>query len=182
MVKDNEVRDDDSLVRLVQKQDAEAFGVLYERHFDKIYRYFAFKTGDRTEAEDLTQQVFFKAWDAIGSYKPKGLPFSSWLFRIAHNKLVDYFRSKSKTELPLGDIDAPGGSDPASVVEQVLSSEELAEACKCLPELHQEVISLRFAAGLSTAEVAKAMGKSEGAVKAMQHSALVELRRILSPD
>jgi RNA polymerase sigma-70 factor (ECF subfamily) len=173
---------EESLVDRARQRDPEAFGLLYEQHFDRIYRYLAFKTGDRTEAEDLTQQVFFKAWDAIGSYKPKGLPFSSWLFRIAHNQLVDYLRKRSRKELPLDEAEAPPSADPLSLVEHKMRLEELADACRHLTEPQQEVISLRFAAGLSTAEVAKAMNKSEAAVKSIQHSALVALRRILSPE
>ena len=178
------MQEEESLVRLAQKHDAEAFGQLYDQHFDRIYRYLAFKTGDRTEAEDLTQQVFLKAWDAIGSYKPKGTPFASWLFRIAHNQLVDHLRKQSKRkEAPLEEtVMAPSSSDPSLIAEKNLRIEELAAACEHLTEAQREVISLRFAAGLSTAEVAKAMGRSEGAIKQLQHSALVALRKTMSTE
>ncbi len=97
--------------------------------------------------------------------------------------MVDYLRKRSKVrELPLDEARTAMGTDPALLAEQRLRIERLQTACEKLPETEREVISLRFAGGLSIAEVAKAMGKSEGAVKALQHSALVRLRKILSPD
>jgi RNA polymerase sigma-70 factor (ECF subfamily) len=118
------VQDEESLVRRAKENDEAALTQLYEENFDKIYRYIVLKIGDRTEAEDMTQQVFLKAFKSISGYRSRGSQFSSWLFRIAHNQMVDY--------------------------------------------------------GLSLAEVAKTMGKSEGAIKALQHSAVVSLRRIMA--
>src|SRR4030042_4721196 len=168
------MKDEAELVQLAQQRNAEAFGRLYDEHFDRIYRYLMAKTGVREEAEDLTQQVFLNAWDAIGSYKSKGVPFSSWLFRIAHNLMVDYHRKRSiKKELPLEEAESlpsAEGSDPASLTEMRLGIEELAAACEDLTEAQRGVLYLRFVAGLSVAEVAKAVGKKEGAVKVMQHS------------
>jgi RNA polymerase sigma-70 factor (ECF subfamily) len=177
------VQDEENLARRAQQRDPDAFSQLYDKHFDRIYRYIAFRVGKQTEAEDLTQQVFLKAWESIGSYKWKGLPFSSWLFRIAHNQLVDYLRKKSKRkETPLEEAHAVSATDSISDIEHKLMTEQVANACRHLTEAQQEVVSLRFAGGLSTAEVAKIMGKSEGAVKALQHSALKSLRAILSQE
>ncbi len=176
------MQEERELVRRAQQRDPEAFNQLYEEHFDRIYRYLALKVGDRTEAEDLTQQVFLKALESIASYNWRGVPFSSWLFRIASNQAVDYFRKRSKQRLvPLDEERTMASTDTALLAEQNIRIEQLAQACKRLTEAQQEVISLRFAGGLSVAEVAKVMGKSEGAVKVMQHDAIVALRRILSP-
>jgi len=174
------VQDEESLIRRAQQQDAEAFGQLYEAYFDKIYRYVALKIGNKTEAEDMTQQVFLKALQSISSFRWRGIPFSAWLFRIAHNQVVDYLRKKAKrVTVPIDGLPITANDDPQRIVEQRLEIEQLVSATKQLTEAQQEVISLRFAGGLSAAEVAKAMGKSQGAVKALQHSAIVALRKVL---
>jgi len=175
------VQDEASLVRRAQERDPEAFGQLYEAHFDKIYRYIAIKIGDKAEAEDMTQQVFLNALKSISSYKSKGVAFSAWLFRIAHNQVVDYFRKKAKRPtVPIDDLPIASNDNPQQIVERNLEIERLTQATKNLTEAQREVISLRFAGGLSISEAAKAMNKSQGAVKALQHSAIVSLRRILT--
>ena len=167
------------LVRRAQQGDREAFAVLYEEHFEGIYRYIFVRIRDQAEAEDLTQQVFLAALEALPSYRWRGVPFSSWLFRIAHNRVVDYMRKATKfRSSPTADL-APAESDPAAAVEREMELAQLAELLEELTPLQQEVVSLRFSGGLSTAEVAKVMGKSEGAIKALQHSALVALRKKL---
>ena len=171
---------EESLIRRAQERDQVALTTLYEENFDRIYRYIALKIGDRTEAEDLTQQVFLNAMQSISSYKWKGMPFSSWLYRIAHNQIVDHLRKKSRRPTVTLDERTPAGAtNPSRDVEMKLEIEELAETAKKLTKSQQEVISLRFAAELSVAETAKAMGKTEGAVKALQHSAIAALRRVL---
>jgi len=175
------VQDEESIVRRAQQRDPAALTQLYEENFDKIYRYIVLKIGDRTEAEDMTQQVFLNALKSISSFRWKGMPFSAWLFRIAHNQVVDYFRKKSKhATVPLDESLAAGDSDPGQVAERKVEIEQLSRATRGLTKAQQEVISLRFAGELSIAEVARAMGRSEGAVKALQHSAIVSLRRVLS--
>ena len=175
------MQDEASIVRLAQQRDPVALTQLYEENFDRIYRYIVLKIGDRTEAEDMTQQVFLKALQSISSFKWKGMPFSSWLYRIAHNQVVDYFRKKSRSAtVPLDESLAAGNSDPERAAEQKMEIEHLTLAARGLTAAQQEVISLRFGGELSIAEVARAMGKSEGAVKALQHSAIVALRRALS--
>jgi RNA polymerase sigma-70 factor (ECF subfamily) len=176
-----QVQDEESLVRRAQQHDQAALTQLYEENFDRIYRYIVLKIGDRTEAEDMTQQVFLNALKSISSFKWKGMPFSAWLFRIAHNQMVDYFRKKSRqATVPLDESLAAGGSDPRQVAERKLEIEQLAQATKRLTPAQQEVISLRFAGEMSVAEVARVMGRSVGAVKALQHSAIVALRKVLS--
>jgi len=173
------VQDEESLVRRAQHRDQEAFAQLYEEHFDKIYRYVTLKIGNETEAEDMTQQVFLNALKSISSFKWKGIPFSAWLFRIAHNQVVDYLRSKKRTTVPLDESLVSNNNNPQLVVEQKLDIEQLLLATKQLTGAQREVISLRFAGELPIAQVAKAMGKSQGAVKALQHSAIVALRKTL---
>ena len=176
------MQSEESLIRRAQERDPVALTQLYEANFDRIYRYIAVKIGDRMEAEDLTQQVFLNAVQSIGSYKYKGMPFSSWLYRIAHNQIVDYFRKKAKRPtVALDDTDPPGGDDPEKATETKLTMEELARATQKLTEAQREVISLRFGGQLSIAECARTMGKSEGAVKALQHSAVAALRRVMAP-
>jgi RNA polymerase sigma-70 factor (ECF subfamily) len=129
----------------------------------------------------MTQQVFVNALQSISSFKWKGIPFSSWLFRIAHNQVVDHLRKKAKqATLPLDESLASYDDNPQLVAERKLDIEQLGAATKHLTGAQQEVISLRFAGGLPIAQVARVMGKSQGAVKALQHSAIVALRKSLS--
>ena len=176
-----QVQDEESFIRRAQQRDPVALTQLYEENFDRIYRYIVLKIGDRTEAEDMTQQVFLNALKSISSFKWKGMPFSAWLFRIAHNQIVDYLRKKSKrATVPLDESLAAGDSDPRKAIEQKVEIEELALATQKLTRAQQEVISLRFAGELSVAEVARFMGRSEGAIKALQHSAIVALRKTMA--
>lgn len=175
------MQDEESLVRRAKQRDQAAFAQLYEEYFDKIYRYVALRIGDRMEAEDITQQVFLNAIQAISSFKWRGIPFSAWLFRIAHNQVVDYLRRKAKAATtPLEESLVAGDDDPQLIAGQRLDIERLLSATRKLTPAQQEVISLRFAGELSIAQVAKIMAKSEGAVKALQHSAIVALRKALS--
>ena len=174
------MQNEESLVRRAQQQDEEAFAQLYEVHFDRIYRYVVLRIGNEMEAEDLTQQVFLKALKSISAFKWKGAPFSAWLFRIAHNQIVDYLRKRKKHMAdPLEEAVTMSNSNPQSEVERKLDIERLLSATQRLTEAQREVISLRFTSELSIAEVARVMGKSEGAVKALQHSAIVALRKRL---
>lgn len=176
------VQDEETLVKLAQRRDEQAFSRLYEAYFDRIYRYIAIRIGDKTEAEDMTQQVFLKSLQSISSYKWTGKPFSAWLFRIAHNQVVDHLRKKTKrATVPIEEVPpivAPG-RDPEEMVEMKLDVEQVARATRELTEAQREVISLRFAGGFSIAEVAQTMGKSQGAIKALQHSAILALRKKL---
>jgi RNA polymerase sigma-70 factor (ECF subfamily) len=177
------VQDEESLVQRAKQGDEEAFAQLYEGYFNKIYRYVALRIGDRMEAEDIAQQVFLNAIKAISSFKWKGVPFSAWLFRIAHNQVVDYLRKTRKrvsVRLEEETLVASGGDDPHEVFGRKLDIERLSLATRKLTPAQREVISLRFAGDMSVAQVAKLMGRSEGAVKALQHSAIVALRKVLA--
>ncbi len=175
------MQNEESLVNRAKQKDLEALSCLYEAHFDRIYRYIVLRVTDRSEAEDLTQQVFLRVIQSIDSYNWKGVPFSAWLFRIARNQVIDHVRKKARgpiltqDELPAD----PLGNGPQEEAEQALMMEKVKTAIKDLTPLQQEVISLRFAGGLSIEETAQTMKKAQGAVKALQHSALENLRKIL---
>jgi RNA polymerase sigma-70 factor (ECF subfamily) len=175
------LQDEENLVRRAQQKDSEAFAQLYEAYFDKIYRYIVMRIRNEMEAEDMTQQVFMKMLQSISSYKARGLPFSSWIYRIAHNLVVDHLRQQNKKAtvniegIPLPDT----GEDPQQIIEQQVDVEDLKKATQKLTQSQQEVLSLRFTGELSIAECAEIMGKNEGAIKALQHSAVVALRKAL---
>lgn len=175
------MQDEEGLVRRAQ-QEPEAFAQIYEEYFDKIYRYIVIRIGSEAEAEDLTQQVFLNALKSISSFKWRGVPFSAWLYRIAHNQVVDHLRKKTKhaTESLDGMVKAVVSDDnPQMELERKVEIEQVLLATERLTEAQREVISLRFASELSVAEAARVMGKSEGAIKALQHSAIVTLRKAL---
>jgi len=177
------VSEEENLVLRAQQQDQQAFAQLYEEHFDKIYRYVALRIGNKIEAEDVTQQVFLKALQSISSFRWRGIPFSAWLFRIAHNQVVDYLRKKTKqATVPIGESTVSLIDGPQLLVERKLDIEQLLLAVKRLTQAQREVISLRFAGELPVAQVAKVMGRSQGAVKALQHSAIAALRKALSAE
>jgi RNA polymerase sigma-70 factor (ECF subfamily) len=174
------VQSEESLVQRAQNRDQEAFAQLYEEHFDRIYRYLALRIGNEMEAEDMTQQVFLNALQSISSFRWQGVPFSAWLYRIAHNQVVDHLRKKKKhASVPLDESLATADESPHSAAERKMDIEQLLQATKRLTEAQREVISLRFTSELSIAEVAKVMGKNQGAVKALQHSAIAALRRTM---
>ena len=174
------MQDERALVRRAQEHEQDAFAELYERYFDKIYRYCLMKTGDKAEAEDMAQQVFLKAAKSISSFRWRNVPFSAWLYRIAHNQLVDYLRKKSRQQsVPLDEAVAVSDSNPQKTAELKMDIRQMIKATERLTEAQREVISLRFAGELPIARVAEIMGRSQGAVKALQHSAIVALRKTM---
>jgi RNA polymerase sigma-70 factor (ECF subfamily) len=172
---------EDYIVERAVEGDQGAFTQLYDLYFDKVYKYMYFRIRRQVESEDLTQEVFIKALKAIGSYKPGKTPFAAWIFRIAHNQMIDFVRKKDKYKSTSIDevTYVVGNEDPVSDAERNMEVEELSAAIEELPPAQQEVISLRFIAGLSISEVAKIAGKSEGTVKALQFNATISLRKIL---
>lgn len=165
--------------------DQQALADLYDWYMPRVYRYAVARVGNVAEAEDLTEEVFLKMLGAIGGFRWRDVPFSSWLFRIAHNHIATHYRRSAQRGGPMAGltedmIDA--GQSPASVVEERITLEEVQRAAQQLPEAQREVIALRFAVGLSIAETAKALGKREGNVKALQHKAVAKLQRMLIPE
>ena len=173
------------LVALALRGDAEAIGSLYDMHYQAIFRYFQVRVGEQELAEDLTGDVFKRMLTGLPQYRPMGLPFRAWLFRIAHNLLVDHYRRESgHRSAALCETERQGGSDadPASVVEQRLTMEQ---ACRALSELdppQRDVLALRFLSGLSLREVALALNRTEDSVKALQRRGLAALRLTLIPE
>ena len=165
--------------------DRAAYGELYQRYVEKIYRYIYFKVGGRDETEDLTSQTFLKAWDAIGDYEWRNHPFGAWLFRIAHNLVVDYHRAKKET-VGLDDatpqLEGRTSKDalrPEQVLGEMITMERVRRAIGRLTEEQQQVLILRFFDELSTGEVATIMGKNSGAIRGLQFRALSALRDLL---
>ena len=172
------------LVREAQQGSSEAFGVLYALWLTPVYRYVALRVGFRPQAEDLTEEVFLRCLESLSSFRWRGEgSFSAWLFRIAHNLVVDSLRKEARRQaMPLDTIATlPAGE--ASVAEEVVEGIWIRRAVSTLTSLQQAVVGLRFGSGLSIQETARAMGKSQGAVKALQHAALGALRKALvGPD
>jgi RNA polymerase sigma-70 factor, ECF subfamily len=159
----------------------EAIGWLYERYFDRIYKYIYIKLGDPTEAEDLSEQVFLKMIESVSTFQWQGSTFASWLYRIAHNQVVDSLRRNTRRPQvplePVSDFLPSERDDPHILAEQRDSRDHLLEAISDLTDLQAQVIMLKFGSGLSTAEIAAVMDRSEGAVKALQYSGLQNLQK-----
>lgn len=174
---------EEQLVLSAQAGDDRAFEQIYEEYFDKIYRYIVVRVGNQADAEDLTEEVFLKALESIGSFEWRGISIAAWLFRIAHNVVVDHLRRMSKRQTtPIEEGVPSRGPSPHEKAAINLTMEKLKTALTRLTQAQQQVLSLRLAGGLSIAETARVMGKTEGAVKASQHSALKALRRIFSRE
>ncbi|HVN55104.1 MAG TPA: RNA polymerase sigma factor [Anaerolineaceae bacterium] len=163
--------------------DFDSFAVLYSCHLEAIYRYIFFRTGEPQDAEDLTEQVFLKAWEALPHYRPVGRNFINWLYRIAHNHVVDFHRRRNLVAMETlrDDIDKPDPvqEDALESIIQVEERERLAYAIQKLPDEHQQVILLRFIEGLAHADVARILEKSEAACRVIQHQALASLSKQL---
>jgi RNA polymerase sigma-70 factor (ECF subfamily) len=174
------VLNEEQVVQRAINGDREAFTRLYDMHFDRIYRYVYVKVHSQAEAEDLTQDVFIKAYEAIKTYKWRDLPFTAWLFRIAHNRIIDHVRKTAKEKkTSLDEAGAIPVGDPVAITEQNYEVHQLKAALEKLPDAQREVASLRFISELSIAEVAVTLGKSEGTVKALQFNAIASLRKLL---
>jgi RNA polymerase sigma-70 factor (ECF subfamily) len=171
---------------LVQKaigHDAEAFGRLYDMHVDRVYRNIYYRVGNEADAEDITQQVFLKAWQAIGKYKRMASPFVAWLMTISHNLVVDFYRTrKDRAYLEaevLADDSAPS---PERAAEASLEQQRLRRAILQLGDDEQQVVILRLIEGFEFAEIASLLKKREGNVRVILHRALVKLRNILEKE
>ena len=166
------------LARAVQG-DNEAFGVLYERYIGQIYNYIYYRTGNVYDAEDLTERVFFRALRHIGNYNDRGLPFSAWLYRIAHNLVANWHRDNSRRkEIPLDDgILVPQlGNHPERELLRVEEREQLLHVIRRLPPERQQLLILKFVDHLSNAEIGRIMGRTEGAIKSLYHRTLLAIR------
>ena len=171
--------DDIQLLKIAQEGNSEAFGAIYERYAEKVFRYLNAHLGNGLDAEDLTEEVFIRVWRALPDYRERGTPFLSFVFRVARNALIDHYRRErrvvgqvSSDEVMIADH-KPG---PGEIVSQQLEQQELREALEGLREDYRNVLILRFLSELDPEDTALAMGRSAGAVRVLQHRALAALR------
>ncbi len=176
---------DDEAIILAARGDKEAFSLLYERYVRRIYNYIFYRTGNQHDAEDLTERVFFRALNHIQSYNNRGLPFSAWLYRIAHNLVANWYRdTKRRKEVPLEDhaYTISRGDLPETEMVKDQEIEGLMEALRDLPNDRQNLLILKFVERLSNEEIAQILGRTEGAVKSLYHRTLIALRDEIGLD
>jgi RNA polymerase sigma-70 factor (ECF subfamily) len=167
------------LVERAQRGDREALEELYLLHFDRIYSYLHMSVGNRHDAEDLTTQTFLRMLEAIGKFRFQSAPFSAWLFRIAHNLAMDHFRASRRWQ-PEEEVPEPHGSEQVSAEEEALQSigrKSMLELIDGLSHEQQQVLTLKFVFNFGNGEVATILAKTEGAIKSLQHRALVSLQK-----
>lgn len=166
------------------RSESDSLAELFELYFDRVARYIASRISDRDLAEDLAGEVFVRAVESYGSYKRTEVPVQAWLFRIAHNLVIDHYRRAAKRKsVPIDEIpEMKGPSDPFGEVDLKLSMEVVARAVKKLNTGQQEVISLRLIGGLSAEEAGQIMGRTPGAIRELQRTALKALRGHLGPE
>ena len=174
---------DRELVKKAQRGDPHAFGDLYEYHAPAIYRYLYAHLDSQMDAEDLTGEVFIKAWQSLPKYVERGVPFLAFLFRIARNTLVDYYRQSNRFEQKAPDDMDGYKSDEISESELVSNRMEHQQLLAVLGKLrpdYQSVLTLRFISELSPEETAQVMNRSVGAIRVLQHRALAVLRDVIN--
>ena len=173
---------EEKLINSAKQGKTEGFDRLYNHYLPPIYRFIYMKVSHREEAEDLAHEVFLSAWQNIHNYKHRGFPFSSWLYQIARNRVIDYYRVK-KTNIPLEKINPVSeflkfNSLIEETLDQELNIEEVKAAMRKLNNDQQDVLLMRFMENLTHEEIAKAIGKSEGAVRLIQHRGIKALKKI----
>ena len=174
--------DERNLVEAAQSGDGEAFSRIYEAYFDRVYRFIYFRVADNEMAEDLASQVFLKAWENLQRYRPHG-PFLAWLYAIARNTVIDSYRTR-KQVISLDEA-APIAAQDDKLDDRLqleFEMQALQRAMQHLTPEQQEVITLRFIADYDTDQIARLMGKSEGAIRALQMRALQALGRAMKKD
>jgi len=156
---------------------------LYDEYFDRIARYIYVRIGDRNEAEDLAGEVFVKALESLKSYKERGIPMQAWLFRIAHNLVVDHLRKARRLKtVPIDTVQIEAREDPVATAEKSIEVERVNKAMQKLTPEQREVVRLRFFGDLSSKEVGAILRKSDGAVREMQRAAIEKLRGLLTSE
>ncbi len=166
------------------RPDAQTLAGLYEELYDRIARYVTARTGHRDLGEDLAGEVFLRAVESIDSFRERGAPIEAWLFRIAHNLVVDHYRRSARRPTVVLDeaMGLAGAADTAREVEQRLAMERVTKMMQQLNPAQQEVISLRFSGELSAEEAGAVMGRTPGAIRELQRTALKALRALMSPE
>ena len=173
-----EFNEEEVLIRASQG-DRDSFGLLYERYIDRIFNYVYYRTGNTHDAEDLTARVFQRAMNHIHNYKDRGVPFSAWLYRIAHNLIANWHRDRSRRqEIPLNELPVlPSREDrPETTLVRSQEQDSLLRLIRQLPPERQTLLILKFVENMSNAEIGQIMGRSEGAVKSLYHRTLLALR------
>ena len=164
------------LIAQAQKGDEEAVTLLYETHVDAIFQYIRYRVDSKSTAEDLTSEVFLRMVRGLAGYRDQGLPFRAWIFRIAANLIIDYYRQRKKgSDIPLSDEHESDETDPFERMAQSEEQQQLQLAIRTLPEAYQDLLLLRFVENLPHTEIAQIMNKSADALRAMQHRALKAL-------
>ena len=171
------------LVARAAKGDPEAFGRLYEHYLDAIYRYLYHRVSVKEDAEDLTELVFLRAWENLAGYRPGKAGFRAWLYRIAHNALIDHYRARQEPD-PLEERHAveDARADAEEHLEATEERDRLARAMLKLEPDHQHILVLRFIEGFRPREVATILNQNEGAVRVMQHRALKALAGLMAVE
>lgn len=172
------------LIKKAQKGEADSFAALYDKYLNPIYRFIFLKVTLRQEAEDICQQVFLNAWKNINNFVPRQ-PFSSWLYRIARNAVIDHWRAKKivfTLENPNIQENLRIDFNPAFFLDKEIQIKKVWEALNQLNQDQQDVIIMRFIEDLSHQEIAKVIDKTEGAVKVIQHRAIKSLKKILENE
>jgi RNA polymerase sigma-70 factor, ECF subfamily len=167
------------LVERAQAGERPALEELYLIHFDRIYSYLHMTVGNRHDAEDLTTQTFLRMLESIGRFRFQSAPFSAWLFRIAHNLSMDHFRANRRWQ-PEEDVPEPRGSEERSAEDeafQAIGRQSMLDLIDSLSQEQQQVLTLKFVFGFSNGEAATILDKTEGAIKSLQHRALVSLQK-----
>jgi RNA polymerase sigma-70 factor (ECF subfamily) len=167
------------LVERAQQGDRAALEELYLIHFDRIYSYLHVTVGNRHDAEDLTTQTFLKMLESIGKFRWQAAPFSAWLFRIAHNLSMDHFRARRRWQPEEEVPEVPGDEEPSAELQamQSIGRQSMLELIEDLSPEQQQVLTLKFVFNFQNADVATILGKTEGAIKSLQHRALVSLQK-----
>jgi RNA polymerase sigma-70 factor (ECF subfamily) len=176
--------DEGIVVEAAKRGDQDALGELYEHYFPPVYRYVASRLVSTEDAEDVTEEIFLRVIHNLGSFSWRGLPFGAWIFRIAHNEVVSHVRRQKTraTTVELTELIPDSAQDHALVVEFELTMEAVKKATGSLPEAQRQVIALRFGAGLTVAETAEALKKTENNVKVLQHKAIAKLQQLVRRD
>ncbi len=177
------IPDEVRLVHQAKSGDPDSFARLYDACVERVYRYVYFRMSDDQTAEDITSQVFLKAWENLSRYQSDGKPFLAWLYTIARNQVIDHYRTR-KESIPLDEIPSLPANDRAvdEQVETQFDLQAMRDALQFMTEEQQQVLILKFIVEMTTAEIAQAMGKNEGAVRALQMRALQTLSKYLEKE
>jgi RNA polymerase sigma-70 factor (ECF subfamily) len=167
---------DAELVRSAQR-DRAAFGALYERYVDRVYSYHFYRTGSSADAEDLTARTFYQAMSHLAEFEERGVPFSAWLFTIAHNLVANFHRDRSRHRT--ASLESADGSEAPVAFATTEDAQAVREAVAQLSPERQHLVLLKYVEGMSNAEIGQALNKSEGAIKSLLRRTLAALKRDL---